>query len=500
MINILRTVNIILFITLSAVLINCNRTVLRELSSTDILKENIAEIFEDPNFYVANWGVYIESLETGEVIFRQNPYKLFMPASNMKLFTTSAVLARLGPDYTYKTRLLKRGEITKEGVLEGDLLVIGAGDPTFSGRFSEDRGITYIFDNWAGSLKAAGINIVNGDIIGSGSVFDNNFYGGGWEYDDLQFAYAAPVAGLSFNENAILIVVKPGTETGAPAKITLIPDTKFVSIINKTNTINPTRIQQITATRKIGTNEIVVAGTISTDRNQVTRNVSIENPVVYTLEVFKETLELNGITVKGKKVVIVEKTDMSAIKPEWTQIATYHSPKMSEILKVVNKSSNNFYAEQLLKTLGFEFTGLGSFDSGAEVVRRFLRGIGINTDQFFQYDGSGLSRHNLVMPHHIATLLKYMRRHPQFDVFYESLPIAGVDGTIVNRMRYTAAETVAHAKTGTIHYVRALSGYVTSKDGEEFVVSILVNNYTTPSSTSAAIQDHIFVLLANFSR
>ena len=454
-----------------------SRTV--ETVPVDRLKQDIREALEDPNFYNANLGVYIESLKTGEIIYKQNPYKLFMPASNVKLFTTSTALVRLGPDFTYKTVLYSRGEVSEEGILQGDLLVKGSGDPTISGRFT-DGNILKTFENWADSLKISGIKHIEGAVIADAACFDSN--------------------GLVYNNNRIQIIVRPGAVVGEPAEITTNPPTKYFTFINKTYTVNPTKIQQIRLQRMVDTNEIIVDGTISTDRNRYSRSLSINDPALYTATVLKDLLESMGVTVNGESRVIDESEVEEITENELTIRATYTSPPMSELLKAINKPSDNFYADQLLKTLGYEFKGLGSFSNGVEVVREFVGGIGINPEQVFLSDGSGLSRYNLVMPIQIAALLKYMRYHPYYRYFYDSLPISGVDGTIESRMRHTAAENIVHAKTGTLRFVRALSGYVVSKDNEEFIVSILINHYTTPTSTSANLQDRLFVMLANFSR
>jgi len=465
------------------------------------LRADIREVFEDPNFFMANWGIYIESLKTGEIIYKQNPYKLFMPASNMKLFTTATALVRLGHEYRYSTHLLSRGETDSLGILHGDLLIKGSGDPSLSGRFNEGnaRGI---FEEWADSLRARNIHLIDGDIIGDDDCFDDENYGGGWEYDDLSSWYAAPVSGLSYNENVVRLIITPDSSAGSSPHIAVDPPTSYVTVVNNAVTIAPTRIQSLKFHRKIGTNTIVVEGTISTDHKPHEQFISIENPTLYAVTVLKETLEEKGIICHGnpRDIDDMNITERTEFYKDWKVAASYLSPPLSELVTVVNKESNNFYADQLLKTLGKEYIGAGSFSNGIAVEKEFLGGIGINPEQFKAYDGSGLSRHDLVTPMQIATLLKYMRYHPEFNLFYSSLPVAGVDGTIRNRMRNTAAEHIVHAKTGTIRYVRALSGYVTSRDNEEFVVAILVNHYTTPSSTSAALQDRLFVLLANFSR
>jgi len=468
-------------------------------SPTDRLRKDIGNIIENPDFSAASWGIYVESLNTGEIIYKRNPYKLFMPASNMKLFTTAAALMNLGADYRYTTSLLCRGEADKNGILHSDIIIKGSGDPSFTGRYFEEKS-TLIFERWADSLATLGIKEIHGDIIGDDSCFDQQMYGGGWEYDDMKSWYAAPVCGLSFNENAILITTRPDKQPGLPPKINTDPPTQYVNIINDAVTVESGSEGRLRFDRKIGTNTIIVSGEIAVNSKPIEQRISIENPALYSATVFKETLEAKGIIFFGKARCIYEMTDRELNYSEWTVLTEHSSPPMCTLINTINKNSHNFYADQILKTLGMELSERGSFEKGADIIREFVSNIGINPDLLFIYDGSGLSRHNLVMPVQIARLLQYMRKSDNYAYFHDSLPVAGIDGTIKTRMKYTLAEQNVHAKTGSIQYVRALSGYVTGRSGEEFAVSILVNHYTTPSSTANIVQDRLFILLANFNR
>jgi len=476
----IKTVKIHLLIAITFGIISGSCAHFIGISPNDRLRRDISEVVENPDFYSANIGIYIESLKTGEIIFEQNHYKFFMPASNVKLFTTTTALVRLGPDYTYKTTLYSRGEVTAGGdSLNGDLLLKGSGDPTISGRFTNGDNIK-TFKDWADSLKQCGITQITGNIFVDDSCFDSG--------------------GISFNDNSLQIIINPAAESGKPAVIRLNPPTTYFNIINKTTTVSSTRSRQVRSARKPETNDIVVEGNIAINRSAVTNTLAVDDPALFAAGVFKDVLVTAGIQVTGVPRKIESDSTQYSNKNNWIKRAVYTSPPLSAILKATNKPSDNFYADQLLKTIGFELKGFGTFENGAQVVKEFVNEIGINGEQLFLVDGSGLSRYNLAMPIQIAKLLKYMRYHPYFNYFYDSLPIAGVDGTISNRMKNTPAENIVHAKTGTLRYVRSLSGYVKSKDDEEFIVSILINHYTTPESTSADIQDKIMILLANFSR
>ncbi|MFC1565209.1 D-alanyl-D-alanine carboxypeptidase/D-alanyl-D-alanine-endopeptidase [candidate division KSB1 bacterium] len=484
------------------ILLNC--TAVRQLEQPqlpiDILRNEIDTILDDPRFYHGNIGLMIESLQTGEIVYQRDPYKLFMPASNMKLFTTAAALVRLEPEYEYVTSLLASGETdVQNGILSGDLLIKGSGDPTFGSTYFEDDPLN-AFQPWIAELKDNGIKMIEGDIIGDDNIFDDVRFGPGWEYDDLPQSYAAPTSGLCFADNCIKVTVIPGVQPGDRAEIRLEPDISIFTIENNASTVEPTRIQGVRFSRTVGENTIRISGTISIDHSPVTRYITVENPTLYTAAVFKELLERNGIEVGGDAVDIDDLPEDYESGREWESIVEDRSPYMHEIIRILNKVSHNFFADQLTKTLGKEYRDSGSFGSGIAVIKGFLSGAGIDPNNYYQYDGSGLSRYNLVMPAQIASLLKYMKSHRYGSYYYDSLPVGGVDGTLENRLKGSPAEEITHAKTGTIRWARALSGYVTSKDGEEFVVAMLINHYINPTSMSSLLQDRIFILLSNFNR
>ncbi len=484
---------------LTAVFIMTNCTTLKELpqkKAIDRLRKDIDTILADPRFYHGNIGLMIESLDTGELIFQKNPYKLFMPASNMKLFTAAAALVRLGPEFKFKTELLSSGIVDSEGTLTGDLVIKGSGDPSFGSTYFHSEPAA-IFDTWINSLKALGIKRVEGDIFGDDNIFDDSRFGAGWEYGDLQYSYAAPTGGLSYMDNCIRITVIPGMKAGDSANVRIEPDIGLFRIESNISTVEPTRIQGVRSVRNVGERLIQLSGTISTDHSPITRYITVENPTLFSASVFKHLLEKNGIEVSGEGVDLDESNKAAT---ELQQIAAIESPPLHEILNILNKVSHNFFADQLLKTLGKEYHDSGTFTSGIAVLKGFLSSAGIDPTNYFQYDGSGLSRYNLVMPVQILTLLKYMKNHTFSEYFFDSLPVAAVDGTIENRMRNTPAANKVHAKTGTIRWARGLSGYVTSKDGEEFVVAMLINHYINPTSLSSYLQDRLYILLANFER
>ena len=472
-------------------------TVREQTSSIDRLRAELATKFEDPNFFNANWGVVIQSLQTGEMIYQRNEQKSFMPASNMKLFTTSAALTSLTPDFRYTTALLANGSI-KGGVLDGDLILKGSGDPTISGRYNGGK-VTETFEQWADSVKAKGIKEIKGNLIGDDNCFDEDFYGDGWDANYETDWYAAQFGGIMFNDNCVDMTIVPGDSIGAPAKVSWIPYTKYVSVINETITAVPESSYYISFYRERGSNIIHVRGKFPLNKPTWNESIAIDNPTLYTMTVLKEVFEAKGIKVDGT----VKDIDAVKTPPTYataTQIASFASIPLSDIAKTINKPSQNLYAEQLFRTMGMVYYKQGGMTTGRYVAHPIFSRWGMDTTRLQVIDGSGLSRLNLVSPSNIVGLLTGMYQGKNFQPFYESLPIAGVDGSLKNRMKGTKAENNVHGKTGFIGYVRSLSGYVTSLDGEMFAFSMIANHYTVPTSMAEKIQNEVCVRLANFSR
>ena len=485
---------LLLFLTL---FFSCAASGVRNDTPLNRLKAEIDYLIADPAFASATWGVYIESPDKREVLYRHNENKLLIPASNMKLFTTATALVRFGPDFTYKTRLYYDGTLSF-GTLNGNLIIRGSGDPTISGRYNGNN-ITGTFQEWADSLKAMGITEITGDVIGDDDYFDDVGMGKGWSWDDEPYYYSAHTSGLSFNDNTVDVRIKPGEKVGDKAIIELDPPTKYVTIKNNIKTTKADSTFYYDFSRSADGNIFRFWGKIPISRKAKTDWISVRNPTLYTATVLKETLELAGISVGGK----AKDVDDVSSKPNYDKLQTaavYTSPPMSRMIRTVNKSSQNFYAEQLLKTIGKEYNHQGSASAGVKSVKTFLSGIGIDVNGIKIVDGSGLSRMNIVTTRQVAALLRYMRGHRYFDSFYESLPIAGVDGTIRRRMIGTNAQRNLRARTGSLSYVRAMSGYVTTTEGEDIIFSFIVNNYDVPTSMANELQNRIGVILSNYSR
>lgn len=458
-------------------------------------REQLNDIFNDPNFSNAQWGVIIQSLETGEYFYKRNEDKLMMPASDLKLFTTAAGLILLGSDYHFSTNLFIRGNIDGS-ILNGDLIVQGRGDPTISGRFY-DNDLYKIYNDWADSLSDYGIDEINGNIIGDDNAFDDKGLGNGWAWDYESYWFAAQSGAVSFNDNCVDLTVTLDNKTKLP-KISVQPDTKYVVISNNVIPVSKDSVSSIDVYRERGTNLINVFGTIR-DGDSVRTYVTVNNPTQYAMVILKKVLEKKGIIVKGYPTDVDDISrplDYSKLK----RVCTTYSPPLKEIIKVINKNSQNFFAEQLLKTIALEKTGFGSVDNGVKVENKLFKEMGINPESMSLADGSGLSRLDLVTPKQIVTLLNYMYKSKYFIPYFNSLAIAGVDGTLGNRLQNTLAQDRIRAKSGFLEGVRSLSGYAYTADNEPVAFAIIVNNFNVPVKLAENIQDLVCLRLANFKR
>ena len=454
------------------------------------------DIFNDPSFSNASWGVLIQSLETGEYFYKRNEDKLFMPASCLKLFTTSAALVLLGPEYRFTTSIFKKGSVDGS-ILKGDIIVHGRGDPTISGRFYGGD-MFRVYNLWADSLLNLGIDEIDGNIVGDDNEFDDKGLGEGWAWDDESYWYSAQTDAISFNDNCVDISVSVNHENRKP-RVTVNPNTKYIVIVNEVSIVPNDSVTDIDVYRERGTNIITVSGTIKENSDTVKTFCTVNNPTQYAMVVLKDILEAKGIKVTGFPLDVKDLTKPLDYRQADLLFTNYSVP-LREIVKVVNKTSHNFYAEQILKTIGLEEEHFGSAEKGIESEMDIFKDMGINTDALNIVDGSGLSRLNLVAPRHFISLLGYMFKSKHFIPFYNSFPIAGVDGTLIKRMKNTRAEDKVRAKTGYLTSVRSLCGYAYTGDNEPVAFAIIANNFNVPVKLAENLQDLVCLRLANFRR
>lgn len=467
------------------------------LTPEDQFKNDLDLLLDDPAFRRGVWGIQIQSLDRGDILYSHCAEKSLIPASNMKLFTTAAALALLGPDFRYETRLVTGDSDLTDGVVNGDLYVLGSGDPTFSRAFHEEGPLAPL-TSLARVLRTIGIRRIEGHLIGDDTIFDDEHVQESWWYGDLTLSFAAEPGGLSLNSNSYRITAGPGEKEGDPPIVHTVPPNVYGEWIITATTSAPGSRALLRCHRAVDTNRIVLEGSIPLGSNPVEMEVTIHNPTLFFTTLLKHVLEKEGIEVSGRPLDMDDLPQPPVIPTQ--ALASCQSAPIAEIVAAANKPSENFFTNQLLKTLGARFGKAGSFREGTRVVTRFLQDYGIDTDGFVMVDGSGMSRVNLAAPEHILALLRVMANHPQSQFYRDSLPIAGRDGTLRNRMRGTPAENKVHAKTGHVRFVSCLSGYVTAANGEKLAFSTMANNLAAGTAGADALQDRICAKLAEFKR
>jgi len=461
------------------------------------LQSDLSSYYRAPAFQNAVWGVLVRSLKTGETLFSLNPGTFLMPASNMKVVTMAAAAERLGWDYTFTTTVVATGPV-EGGIVKGDLVVVGSGDPSLGGRPTEGPSVV---ERWADQLRAKGITRIEGRIIGHDNVFDDEGLGQGWAWDNLAYGYSTPTSGLAFSENVVRLSFTPGPTGGAPVAVTAKPEGSGFVVDAAVATAPQGGDTDISVTRQPGSRQLGVTGLVPVGRTDVTQDVSVENPTEFMASAFRQALISRGIDVAGGAIDVDALPAPPDVRAGET-LVSYTSPPLSEIGKVLLKVSQNLYADTLLKAIGRPADGgPATTREGRRVLREVLEGWGIAPDQYIQADGSGLSRYNYLTASVLVAVLTRMYTDERLRAaFTNGLPIAGVDGTISGRMKDTKAQGNARAKTGSIANARALSGYVTSADGEPLVFSMIVNNFNAPATQANAIIDRAVVRLADFRR
>ncbi len=468
------------------------------------LRARIQEVLRRSELAPAQVAVKVASLETGRVLFEENAIKLLHPASVMKNLTVAAALDRLTPDYRFKTSVYANAKPDASGIVRGDLVIYGRGDPSLAARFNGgdyEKGIGEL----AGRIAAAGVKRIEGDLVGDESFFTGAPHGFGWEWADLQWYSGAEVSALSVNDNSLDLSVKPGTNAGSPCTITAGPQTPLVTFTNRTTTTARGTKRELSIYRNLGANVIEIGGSLPVDDPGWTGAIAAPRPALLFVYMLRTALGQRGVTVTGRtRAVDARERAGSAPLPiaSLTEIAMLQSPPLGEIAAQTLKPSQNLYAELILRALGNATRidpKLSSEEAGIEAVKAFLREAGAETTLLVLTDGSGLSRRDLVTADALMKLLVYMDKHRYAKAFRDALPLAGSDGTLRNRMKGTVAAGNVRAKTGALPTIAALSGYVTSASGERLAFSILINNYPDSSGSRRSYIDDIAVLLASFN-
>ncbi|GAB4319038.1 MAG: D-alanyl-D-alanine carboxypeptidase/D-alanyl-D-alanine-endopeptidase [Candidatus Sumerlaeia bacterium] len=452
--------------------------------------------FDDPRFAHAHWGVLIESLETGRVWVERNADRLFMPASNEKIPTAAAALQALGPDFRFTTLLAATAPLTTP-TLEADIVVWSNGDPTFYDRYiGESRAV---FRSWARQLKARGLERVTGGVVGDDNAFDDQRIGAGWPHDGLGEWYSAEIGPLVLNENYVDFRIVPPQTPDGEVRIEPNLPSAYYKVVNNIKVVSEGR-SRVSVERPFGTHEMIFTGQVAVGDSPLEESPAISNPTLWYATVLRETLIEEGIAVEGAARDVDDEPDWPHEAAALPRLAEHLSPPLSDILTQMMKRSQNLYAEILPRAMAWKETGRGSFAAGREIVARELEKLGVPPGTYRYADGSGLTRYNYISPRQIVTIYKAMLAGPNRDHWWRAQAIMGVDGTLRRRGLGTPAEGNMRGKTGTISNVRALSGTVTTADGEDLVFSFIVNAHLETSRATEDVTDDVVAWLAGFDR
>ncbi|HYA97602.1 MAG TPA: D-alanyl-D-alanine carboxypeptidase/D-alanyl-D-alanine-endopeptidase [Methylomirabilota bacterium] len=443
----------------------------------------------------AEWGVLIVDADSGETLYSVNADKYFVPASNLKLFTTALALSRLGKDFRFRTTLETRGTISAGGKLTGDLVLVGRGDPNLSNRKfpyelkeefegPPEKALAELVE----SVVSKGVKEISGDIVADDSYFPRERYPSGWAVDDMVWSYGAAVSAIAVNDNTVIVTLAPGQKEGDTATFSVAPWTAEFAVRADVVTSPAGAKPDLTLTREPGAPLVVLRGTIPAKSEPRKLVLAIEEPAEHAATLLKRLLQESGVRVSG---VARAQHEPPAAADEATVLAEHLSPPLSEAVKMANKLSENLHTEMLLRAAARQKGIWSTPEDLMKFAGDFYAEAGIAPDDVQQTDGSGLSRRDLITPRAVVTLLNYARRQPWFEAFYLSLPLSAMDGTLTDRMKNTPAGSRIRAKSGSVEHVRTLSGYVELPGQRRLVFSILSNNLGVRGAEATAAVDEL---------
>ena len=488
-----RTVAIFAFCILHLALLGCAKTppaAAPSHSPIEALQRDILTATRSAGVQRASWGVIVHSLDRNDRLFELNPRSLLVPASAAKLITVASAAEAVGWDYRYETAVRSNGPIV-DGALRGDLFVVGSGDPSIGGRSGED------LSGWIAALKTAGIQRIDGRIIGDDNAIEEPRPQLAWAWDDLGYTFGSIFGALNLGENRMEVTVSPGPSPGTPAVVAVAPEASYRPLANRAVTGAAGSTERLWPEQRPGEAFLTIAGSVPAGGMPARVSVSSGNPTFWFASVFRNQLLRSGIEVTG------DAWDIDDVHPAPGAAATvlhiHRSAPLSEIAQPLLKSSINLYAEALLR-LNARPPAFPTNDAALAGLQPLLAAWGVPADAQQLFDGSGLSRRNVVSPEALLIVLQRMHDASGTSPFVRALPVAGVDGTLSSRMRGTAAEQNVRAKTGSMSNIRSLAGYVTTRDGERLAFVVMVNNFEGAAAAAHQAIDTIAVRLAGFSR
>ena len=460
------------------------------------LQRDLGAIFAESAVDHGIWAATVYSLRHGETLYRTNSFRLQTPASVQKLLTTAAAAERLGWDYRYTTRIYATGPIDATGAVNGDLVVVGDGDPTINPRHAERWAI---FDEWGKQLAAKGIRQVNGYLIGDDNAFDEPGWGQGWAWDDLALGYGAAISALQYNENQVELLVGPGLDVGSRAIISVSPAGSGLIIDHQVTTVAAGQPSRLKLVRPPNSQLLSVIGEVAAGSSAITEYAAVDNPTQVYLNALRVAL--------GRQTVKIERTPLDIddvrIRPDLskaTLLIEDKSPPLSEIVDVALKWSRNIYAETLLLSMAPDGQPK-AWPAALTAREETLNDWGIFQQSFLARDGSGLSRYDYLSTDALTWLLTCVWMDPRHaELFRAALPVFGESGNVANRLKDTPASGRIWAKTGSMSQVRSLSGYMLTTEGEPLVFAFIVNGFRVPQREIDAAIDRALLRLVEFRR
>ena len=448
------------------------------------------------------WGVLVADAATGETLYSRNADGYFMPASNAKLFSTALALATLGPDYRVRTVVSSSGTLGEGGVLSGDLLFVGRGDANLSNRKfpylkkeERDGPPEKVLAEFADGVVARGVKEITGDVIADDSMFQHEQFPSGWLVDDILWSYGAAVSAIAVNDNTFALDLHSGAHEGDPARIDTGLASDFYSVENLVVTAARGSEEKLALARDPGSHVLHLSGSMPLDAPIRRLNIAIEDPAEFAASLLARLLEARGVKIDGHpRARHAGAAGVDAAAPQ-TVFAEHTSVPLSDEVRLTNKNSENLHAELLLLLAAHEKVGARNYEEALKFALDFFRSAGIADGDVALSDGSGLSRKDLVTPRAVVRLLRYAAAQPWGELYRSTLPVAGEDGTLSDRMKNTPAAARVFAKTGTIGHGNTLSGYATSIHGEALQFSILGNNNNLHAQDANKVIDAICVAM-----
>ena len=473
----------------------------RNLSPTDLFAARAQMILGSGQPAKGDWGLLIADAGTGQVLFERNADQYFVPASNMKLFTTALALAKLGTEYRFRTTIEATTAPTEDGKIAGPVYLVGRGDPNLSNRkfpyvLKEefDGPPERVIAELADAVAARGIKEISGDIVGDDSYFPRERYPNGWEIDDMVWEYGAAISAIVVDDNTVQLTLTAGEKAGDRVEAMVSPSAPEFTVDNQTIT-SPVGVKaDLTLKREPGSNVVTVLGTLPAKSNPRKLTLAIQEPALHAAAMLKRLLEDRGIKVGGLARELSQPPGAPAGEAR-VVVAEHLSVPLGDSIKLVNKISQNLHTEMLLRTAARQSGVWTTPDDLTNFAASFYAVAGIPAGDVVQTDGSGLSRHDLVTPRAAVALLLYAEKQPWFRAYFESLPVAGVDGTLEDRMKTSIAAERLHAKTGSVEHVRTRSGYAELPSGRRLVFSFMSNNMGSKSHEATDALDALSIAM-----